>query len=248
MDCNIENKTKCLYEKCIKNLDLKSAKLGDEFYYDNLTFCLIDAVFSMGIRYKIVQNAITRYKNYISEKGFNFNEHKISDFKKIVDSFSCEENKKYLLVSENILTKNRTSPKNGILKTEACYRIAEIFINNHIETKEQFNSMSKNIKESVKEEISNVKGQSSGIMLEYLYMLAGDDDICKPDRHLHKFVETATGEQEDNSTIQNLMKNVTDILKKDFPNLTVRLLDYEIWKFQKNQNAAEQSAALFLIQ
>lgn len=47
-------------------------------------------------------------------------------------------------------------------------------------------------------------------MLEYLYMLAGNDDICKPDRHLHKFVETTTGEQEDNSTIQNLMKNVTD--------------------------------------
>lgn len=232
MDCNIENKTKCLYEKCIKNLDLKGAKLGDEFYYENLTFCLIDAVFSMGIRYKIVQNAIIRYKNYIADKGFNFNEHKISDFKKIVDSFSCED-KKYLLVSENILTKNRTSPKNGILKTEACYRIAEILVKYHIETKEQFNSMPENIMESVNEEIKNVRGQSSGIMLEYLYMLAGNDDICKPDRHLHKFVETATGEQEDDYTIQNLMKNVTDILKKDFPNLTVRLLDYEIWKFQR---------------
>lgn len=237
MDCNIENKTKCLYEKCIKNLDLKSAKLGDEFYYENLTFCLIDAVFSMGIRYKIVQNAIIRYKNYIADKGFNFNEHKISDFKKIVDSFSCEEDKKYLLVSENILTKNRTSPKNGILKTEACYKIAKILIKNHIETKEQFDFMPKNIKESVNEEIKNVRGQSSGIMLEYLYMLAGNDDICKPDRHLHKFVETATGEQEDDYTIQNLMKNVTDILKKDFPNLTVRLLDYEIWKFQKNNHS-----------
>lgn len=237
MDCDIENKTKCLYEKCIKNLDLKSAKLGDEFYYDNLTFCLIDAVFSMGIRYKIVQNAITRYKNYISEKEFNFNEHKISDFIEIVNSIPCKEEDKCLLFSEKVLTKNRTSPRNGILKTQACYYIAQILVKYHIETKEQFNSMPKDIMESVKKEISNVKGQSSGIMLQYLYMLAGNDDICKPDRHLHKFVETATGEQEDDYTIQNLMKNVTDILKKDFPNLTVRLLDYEIWKFQKNNHS-----------
>lgn len=187
----------------------------------------------MGIKYNIVQNAIIRYKNYIANNGFNFNDHKISDFIKIVDSFSCEESDKFLIFSEKVLTKNRTSPKNGILKTEACYEIAKILVENHIETKEQFNSMPENIMESVDEEISNVKGQSSGIMLQYLYMLAGNDDICKPDRHLHKFVETATGEQEDDYTIQNLMKNVTDILKKDFPNLTVRLLDYEIWKFQK---------------
>lgn len=237
MECNIENKTKCLYEKCIKNLDLKSAKLGDEFYYENLTFCLIDAVFSMGIRYKIVQNAITRYKNYISEKGFNFNEHKISDFIEIVNSIPCKEDEKCLLFSEKVLTKNRTSPRNGILKTQACYYIAQILVKYHIETKEQFNSMPKDIMESVKKEISNVKGQSSGIMLEYLYMLAGNDNMCKPDRHLHKFVETATGEKEDNNTIQILMENVTNLLKKDYPNFTVKLLDYEIWNFQKKNHS-----------
>lgn len=123
MDCNIENKTKCLYEKCIKNLDLKSAKLGDEFYYENLTFCLIDVVFSMGIKYNIVQNAIIRYKNYIANNGFNFNDHKISDFIKIVDSFSCEESDKFLIFSEKVLTKNQHLPKMEFLRQKLVTKL-----------------------------------------------------------------------------------------------------------------------------
>jgi hypothetical protein len=48
-------------EHCERVLPLATASLGNEFYYQSLPLCVIDAVFSIGVRYEGVQNVIKRY-------------------------------------------------------------------------------------------------------------------------------------------------------------------------------------------
>ena len=40
-----------LVDFCKNTLTLEDVKLGDEFYYQSLPLCVIDAVFSIGVRY-----------------------------------------------------------------------------------------------------------------------------------------------------------------------------------------------------
>ncbi|MFS0809480.1 hypothetical protein [Shouchella sp. 1P01AA] len=46
---------------CRQELDLKQAQLPDEYYYSHLTLCVIDSVFSIGVRYEGVRNTVKRY-------------------------------------------------------------------------------------------------------------------------------------------------------------------------------------------
>ena len=51
-------------------LDLKNAKLSDEYYYSCLPICIIDAVYSIGVTYKSVQNTVSRYADYFGIEKF----------------------------------------------------------------------------------------------------------------------------------------------------------------------------------
>jgi hypothetical protein len=52
---------KIITDFCIKNLDLENAKLGNEYFYQSLPLCVIDAVFSIGIKYQTTQAVVQRY-------------------------------------------------------------------------------------------------------------------------------------------------------------------------------------------
>ena len=42
-------------------LPLEGATLGREYYYNSLSLCVIDAVFSIGVRYESVRAVVRRY-------------------------------------------------------------------------------------------------------------------------------------------------------------------------------------------
>src|SRR4051812_9243975 len=42
-------------------LPLGSARLGEEYFYQSVPFCIIDAVYSIGVRYPSVQRVVSRY-------------------------------------------------------------------------------------------------------------------------------------------------------------------------------------------
>ncbi len=44
-----------------KVLPLAGAQLEDEYFYQSLPLCIIDAVYSIGVRYEGVRNTISRY-------------------------------------------------------------------------------------------------------------------------------------------------------------------------------------------
>ena len=50
-----------LADCCKQHIHLQKARLGDEYFYASLPQCVIDAVFSIGVRYEGVQNVVRKY-------------------------------------------------------------------------------------------------------------------------------------------------------------------------------------------
>ncbi|MDO9527966.1 MAG: hypothetical protein Q7J27_02270, partial [Syntrophales bacterium] len=97
-------------------------------------------------------------------------------------------------------------------------------------------------------DIKTIPGHRSGISLKYFFMLAGSEDLIKPDRWIKKFIEDAFtwARDEGYATIirnkvndresQWLLSGACDELKLKYPRLTPRLLDHEIWKYQRSKS------------
>jgi hypothetical protein len=68
-------------------------------------------------------------------------------------------------------------------------------------------------------------------------MLAGKDEAVKSDRMIHGFAADALYlPSVSANTARALVLSASQSLKSTFPNLTPRLLDYEIWKFQRSNS------------
>ena len=104
-----------------------------------------------------------------------------------------------------------------------------------INTLEDFHNYAN--KEALDQDICQVKGQNSGIMLKYLYMLAGDSNIIKPDRHMVRFINkefpALTMDPHDHKKINDIIEKASTALSAKYPNLTPRFLDYLIWEYMK---------------
>ena len=117
-------------------------------------------------------------------------EHTIKEFIENVESFKSIDE------FTDVVLKNhqRTSSKNGILKSEAVYEIAKVFQKYKIDTLTDLQRCSGEQRCNLEKEILSVKGESSGIMLKYLYMLAGNENTIKPDSMLMRFINSVNND------------------------------------------------------
>lgn len=74
--------------------------------------------------------------------------------------------------------------------------------------------------------------------VNYMFMMAGDPNRCKPDVHIHRCIKNALGTDVPNNECQILFRETVKKLKDSgYPDLTVRNLDSVIWnKYQKNRS------------
>jgi hypothetical protein len=79
-----------------------------------------------------------------------------------------------------------------------------------------------------------IPGQRSGISLKYFLMLAGNDNLIKPDRQILSFLKSILNENVSIQDAQALLQQSCEILKKEYPNLNLRLLDHLIWNYQRS--------------
>ena len=209
-------------------------KNGDPFkdFYKSLPICILDAVFSIGVRYTSVVNVVNSYIGTfdltISRTQADATEHTIRDFLANVAKYDTIEG-----FSKNVLhNMQRTSSRSGILKAEACREIALVCQKHGINTLRDFNDYADKV--ALDKDIKSVRGQSSGIMLKYLYMLAGDENRVKPDRHIVRFIrETCALPKLTDDDVQAIMVRTVEMLKPEYPNITVRFLDSLIWETQR---------------
>ena len=221
---------------CKQILNLHSAKLSEEYYYNSLPLCIIDAVFSIGIRYSTTKQAVINFCN--SQEIVRLRKHgssypveskqlSIREFLDLYKIYNIEE-----MANSIYQNRCRTSARNGILKSEAVLKFAEVLYQHQINYFQDLSYFIGNLE--LENSIKRIPGQKSGISTNYFYMLAGDENYIKTDRMIIRFIELCIKKKVNYHEANQLIKNAYQILKKDFPLLTLRELDHQIWKYQKN--------------
>lgn len=228
------NKSKIVADYCKKYLSIDKAILGEEYYYQSLPLCIIDAVFSIGIKYQTVQNVVQRYCNFFKLNRLKKDKNALPDIKEqqsISDFIELEE--KYDFANDVFCNKNRTSPHNGILKSEAVFLFAKVLNGHGINYFQDLDKLYSNYYD-VSADIMQIQGQKSGISLKYFLMLAGNDNLIKPDRQINAFLQRVLGMTFDSNMAHAILSETCNILKKDYPNMNLRLLDHLIWNYQRD--------------
>lgn len=132
-----------------------------------------------------------------------------------------------------VRNEQRTSPRGGILKAEAVYRIAQVFQQHQIERLDELPRFGAHRQMEVN--LRNITGQRSGVSLKYLFMLTGDVSLVKPDRMTRSFLEDTLGRAVSDDDIQCLLSGACQLMNEDFPALTPRGLDHQIWQYERNK-------------
>lgn len=222
---------------CKKNLNLKDAKLSEEYFYTSLPLCVIDSVYSIGVNYKSTRLVVINYCNY-------FNLKRIRNDKKAIPSVSSQESitefcNKFTQNSVDKFTndifnnRQRTSTKNGILKSEAVFRFCKILQKYGVEYIQDVHKIISDNK--FEEEIKQITGQKSGISLQYFFMLCGSNELIKPDRMILRFLEDNLKRKIKTNEAQQILVSLSKQLNGTYPELSPRILDHMIWDYQRNK-------------
>lgn len=221
--------SKKLTDYCKATLDLCNQELGEEYFYSSLPLAVIDAVYSIRLSYEQVNKVVD---NYCNAYGLNKKEtedgkvHTISELIENVKQFGTDE-----FADKVLQASYRTAGKESILKADAVCQWAKILQEQGIET---FDDFRKADGEKLETKLKSVQGQGEAAV-KYLFMLCGDENTCKPDTHLLRFLTDAMGHTVTQCDAQSLLEETVKDLKVDYPNMNVRLLDYIIWDYQRQK-------------
>jgi hypothetical protein len=174
----------------IEQTELKIPKLADEYRYASLPLCVVDAVFSIGVRYTSTQKVVSNLCEYAgwtrffaSREARGAGEYGIGDLNSMFDKFGAEG------MAESVFqNRQRTSSRSGILKAEAVLLYCRTLIKAGIN---DFPDLDVERREYAEAIILGLPGQSSGIAFDYFMVLAGDDNLIKPDRMVQRYVAHA---------------------------------------------------------
>ena len=200
-----------------------------DYGYRSLSVCLLDCVYSLRARYyDVTVPIVERY----AEMYMNGDPHASGDTVSML--LRRMDERGHRAFAETVLMNHqKLGGKKQIPKEEVCYQLARYLRDLHIETIEDFqNFESQEILEIV---IRAVNGLGDA-GVNYLFMLAGDPNRCKPDVHIHHCIRDACGHDIGNDGCQTLFTDAVKLLRKQYPNLTVRGLDGIIWRVYQSRS------------
>lgn len=226
-----------LTERCLQLLNFEPNKRYN-FQYSNVPLCVVDSVFSIGVKYESVENAIDRVSKFLKVEKYTLNQQlnkqseqlSTLDFLSMTENMSTEE-----LVEKVFRNRQRTSSNNGILKVEACMHFMRTLTKHNVIYLQDLPSAFNN--EDLEKDIKSIVGQSSGISLKYFYMLGGIHDLIKPDRMIMAFLCEQTGRKYTLDEAQEELLIVSKELSEKFNRqITASFLDNKIWEYQRSLN------------
>lgn len=226
MNEEIINKVSTFCSEIFK--DKKENELPEEYTYSHLPLCVIDAVFSIGVKYEGVTNTINRFCNHFQIEKFSTKEE-------LTTSYFLGKMRELRLndLTEKVYNNRQlTSTRNGILKSEAVIRFLEVLQKNNIET---FQDIESKIISDIEFQIRQIPGQKSGISFKYFMMLSGSDDLVKPDRMIIRFLESIIEKKVNIEDCQIIIQDTVKKLNENGFNLTPKKLDNLIWNFQRSR-------------
>jgi hypothetical protein len=218
-------------------LPLSGAALTDVYYYASLPLCVLDAIFSIGVRYESTEAVVRRYCDYYRLPRIRpsretlprrAGQESVSGFITHVETVGPTA-----FAETVVRNRQRTSARGGVLKAEAVLEFARVLRTHGIEYFDQLPAFDEG--SDLHRALRGVRGQSSGISVGYFWMLAGSDDLVKPDRMILGFLRDTLGRTIAPAAAGQVIRDAVGLLQQTFPHLTPRLLDFEIWKFQRAQ-------------
>ena len=146
---------------CNNALNLTDLVQAEEYGYHNLPLCIIDAVFSMDVNYTSSENAVKRICEHFGVTRLREKELAPQSEQLSVTSFiQFHQGFTFLEMAEKVCqNKQRTSTRNGILKSEAAYRFASVVQKFGVEYLQDVNKILGN--EKFEAEIARIPGQGS---------------------------------------------------------------------------------------
>jgi len=223
-------------EACRSRLHLSDARLGEEYYYQSLPLCVIDAVFSISIRYETVRHVVQRYCDHFALRRLRLDraslppaheQERLSDFCHKISEIGIER-----FATDIFQNRCRTSTKNGILKAEATFLFSRVMTDFDIQYFQDLPKIASNT--SFEDRIEDIPGQGSGKSLRYFFMLAGNENFIKADRMILRFLVSVLNRQLAANQAEGLLVAVAEELKKEYTHITPRLLDHAIWNHQRD--------------
>lgn len=136
------------------------------------------------------------------------------------------------IASELFDNRQRTSTRNGILKAEAVHMFSKVLLRHNVNYFQDIQKVIQNNK--FETDIYSIPGQTYGTALTYFFMLAGEENLVKPDRMVLRFLWRVVGNQLSQQSPHTWLSKSLLILNGTYPSLTLRQLDHEIWKYEKS--------------
>lgn len=211
-------------------------KVAEEYTYACLPLCVIDSVFSIGVRYEGVRHVLERYCAFAAVPRLSptrtvptrAEQQSMAEFLRLALALDAER-----LAVEVFGNRQRTSTRNGLLKAEAVVRFARVLTQHRVEYLQDV--LEARDLDVVERGVRAIPGQSSGLSWRYFLMLAGREDLVKPDRMVLRFLERTLRRPVAPDDAQLLLRAAADTLCREFPGLTARTLDNLIWNAERSR-------------
>ena len=209
--------------------DNLNTKLPVAYFYSSLALCLTDAIFSISVLYQSVENTVKNLsqKLEINIRRNGSKEFSLEQFLKILNNYSDED-----LAFSLFKNKQLTSTRSGITKALAVKLACKVLLDHGINN---FVDVNKKRLDSAEQDFIKIKGQNSGISYKYFCMLAGDENLIKPDRMICRFIANSLEMKKDPTPkeAEKIFQEAFIKVSEDYPKLTPRFLDYIVWDFQR---------------
>jgi hypothetical protein len=198
--------------------------------YDAVGLAIIDAVWSIGVRYQSVENVMARYRAARLAGGDDPERDRPGDVRRFIDACGGPEE-----FAQRMGNRQRTSTTNGILKAEAVLHEARILEEEGVELPADLTGASRERLEHLQGRWSTVAGQGSGVSWRAFSMLVGLPEV-KPDRMIRRFAAAALGRPRETAVS---VDEARDLVLGAAARLGVspRALDNAIWSYQSQPKA-----------
>ena len=224
LDCNYPM-FKSFIEHCEKSLDFSQpAPPG----YKSAPLCALDSVFSIGVKYGSVKNVVNNFLHWLGDLSM---ETEITT-SEVLDRIGYLTDAELSGLLNNF--QRTDTHENSILKSKAYILFLEVMQRFYVETCEDIAMMVDD--QAFQSTIKSIRGQSSGLTLEYLFILARIESYVKVDRHITRFAKTATGESDlSKEQIINLVRTASKYMAyQNHHGMNARWLDHLIWTYQSS--------------
>lgn len=198
-------------------------------YPRSLALCIVDSIYSTGIRYGTVVKVVDRYIAYRRDSGADALTDGTPELLATFDELGGAE-----AWAEQIGTKNKVSTSRGApFKAEAVQAVAQALYGQGINTADDFRAVaSSNEAETLKSIWTATPGQRSGLTWNYAQMLAQIPNV-KADRMVERYVARALGVETATLNRGDAEREVAQLAAAKGWDLIQ--LDHAIWRFESGR-------------